>query len=62
MAHKSKIPAVILNQGNKIPEGAIIITASKKKKKRTPELVAKTRKKLNGGGIASGMRRFNRGG
>ena len=37
MANKSKIPTVILdpdslNQGNTIPEGAIIITAPKKKK------------------------------
>jgi len=32
MAHKKKIPTVILNQGNAIPEGTIIITAPKKKK------------------------------
>ena len=31
MAKKKKIPTVILNQGNTIPEGAIIITATKKK-------------------------------
>ena len=32
MADKSKIPTVILEQGNTIPEGAIIITAPEKKK------------------------------
>ena len=67
MAHKSQIPTVTLTNEKNITKelqdhNIIIIAPKKKEKQKTPELVAKTRKKLYGGGIASGMRRFNRGG
>jgi len=50
MVKTSKIPTVILNQGNTIPEGAIIITTPKKKKSGTkaptPHSELKTQKEL----------------
>jgi len=64
MADKSKIPTVILepdllNEGNTIPKGSIIITAPKKKKAKPGVQQGKPtkgiKKALRGGGRAYGQ-------